>query len=123
MHPQKAKTESKTKSSWFFGSSKPDPKPVETDSDENKDILVGKVAIELRHLLTRNSIAGDFPLVVNSKALGGSVRICLRTSPPMDRERFEGPTDNKLPTLRTYEKGLLFQFNAVLDGQENEGQA
>ena len=123
VHPREAAPETKTKSSWFFGHSKPDQKPVNSDTDDDKDVLLGKATVELQQLLSRNSIARDIPLMVNSRALGGAIRICLRTSPPFDPERFEGPLDGKLPNVRTYEGGLLFKLNVALDDQVNVGQA
>lgn len=71
------------KASWFWNSS--DKKPTK---EALATTNLGKVVVELKDLLHRNCIAGDFPLVVNSKSVGGIVRLCVRTDAPIDPSQF-----------------------------------
>jgi hypothetical protein len=56
-----------------------------SSSEKIAPVLLGKVVLDLKDLLTTNCIAGDFPLVGRgSKPAGGIVRLCLRTGVPFD---------------------------------------
>ena len=80
---------------WSFFSSSPARTPAENATsaagDSNPAATLGKVTLELKGLLTRNCIAGDFPLVLNSEEYGGRVRFCLRTDAPFDQSQFRSP--------------------------------
>eukprot|EP00531_Pseudo-nitzschia_arenysensis_P001079 CAMPEP_0116134360 /NCGR_PEP_ID=MMETSP0329-20121206/10603_1 /TAXON_ID=697910 /ORGANISM="Pseudo-nitzschia arenysensis, Strain B593" /LENGTH=908 /DNA_ID=CAMNT_0003629063 /DNA_START=203 /DNA_END=2926 /DNA_ORIENTATION=- len=80
------------KKSWFFGRGEAKKSETDLDSQENesKDLFLGKVTIELKSLLSRGCLAGDYPILVNSKAIGGVLRVCLRTRPVLDPDRYEG---------------------------------
>mmetsp|Transcript_1438 Transcript_1438/g.3065 ORF Transcript_1438/g.3065 Transcript_1438/m.3065 type:complete len:83 (-) Transcript_1438:154-402(-) len=62
--------------------------------------------------------------MVNSKAIGGFLRICLRTSPVLDPDRYEGVPlvtadgESSSPSIKTYKSGLSFTFKKK-DGEEN----
>ena len=92
---------SKLLSSWFFGNSSfnnnAESSHVEqTSSSSSTNVLLGKVTLELRPLLSRNCIVGDFPLHLLSsnhhdKLMGGMLRLCLGVVPGiLDPERFVG---------------------------------
>jgi len=110
--------ETPKKKSWFFGRS--ETKTSESDAGssegESKDIFLGKVTIEFKPLLSRRCLTGDFPILVNSRAIGGVLRVCLRTRPVLDPDRYEGlpwvPSDGApVPlSISTYKKGLSFSF-------------
>jgi len=114
------------KKSWFFnrGGSEPEPSEDKVGEGDPKDIFVGKVTIDFKQLLSRGCIAGDFPIMVNSKAIGGFLRICLRTSPVLDPDRYEGVPlvtadgESSSPSIKTYKSGLSFTFKKK-DGEEN----
>jgi tetratricopeptide (TPR) repeat protein len=113
-----AAAEASKRKSWFFGRSetKPPENDVGSSEGESKDVFLGKVTIELKSLLSRGCLAGDFPILVNSKAIGGVLRVCLRTRPVLDLDRYEGlqwvPSDGPPLSLSiaTYKQGLSFAF-------------
>jgi len=84
-----ADKKSEEKSSWFFPRGKSEPSEEKNNGGRHHQHL-GKVTLELKDLLTRNCIAGDYPLQINSKDVGGVLRLCLRTDKPFDIDRFEG---------------------------------
>ncbi|KAL3935792.1 MAG: hypothetical protein SGBAC_008756 [Bacillariaceae sp.] len=91
------------KSSWFW------KKETKEPSVKLPISHLGKVVLELKYLLNRNCIAGDFPLVVNNKAVGGFARLCLRTDAPLDPTQFE-PLDGNSPIakIQAHTKQLIF---------------
>jgi len=101
-----------TKTSWFFG--RTTQTDVELESSSEKDILLGKTSIELRQLLSRKCIAGDFPLTaVNAKDIGGTIRVSIRTTAILDVNCFTGILDGSLPVLEAYKNGILFRFQSA----------
>jgi len=121
---RKKAAEAKAKS-WFFGFKGSEPKPSEAEPGEGdpKDVFVGKVTIDFKQLLSRGCIAGDFPIMVNSREIGGVLRVCLRTRPVMDPDQYDGvplvTEDGKAPSpsIKTYKNGLAFVFKDK-DGDE-----
>eukprot|EP00533_Pseudo-nitzschia_delicatissima_P000685 CAMPEP_0116101242 /NCGR_PEP_ID=MMETSP0327-20121206/12708_1 /TAXON_ID=44447 /ORGANISM="Pseudo-nitzschia delicatissima, Strain B596" /LENGTH=978 /DNA_ID=CAMNT_0003593195 /DNA_START=169 /DNA_END=3105 /DNA_ORIENTATION=+ len=117
-----------SKKSWFFGRSeaKKSESDVDSNESESKDLFLGKVTIELKPLLSRGCLAGDYPILVNSKSIGGVLRVCLRTRPVLDPDRYEGlpwkPSDGAPVSLSisTYKKGLSFTFPNETISQENQ---
>jgi len=117
------------KKSWFFGRGG-EAKLPENDADsgegESKDIFLGKVIIEFKPLLSRGCLAGDFPILVNSRAIGGVLRVCLRTRPVLDPDRYEGlpwvPSDGAPASLSisTYKQGLSFAFPNEANGKNDQ---
>jgi hypothetical protein len=102
-------TKKKEKPSWFWKSSDSDA-PTEPPATTN----LGKVVLELKDLLNRNCIAGDFPLVVNTKSVGGIVRLCLRTDSPLDPTHDEEADESNGSTnMKMYTKKLLFSKAAA----------
>jgi len=92
------------KSSWFW------KKETKEPSAELPISHLGKVVLELKYLLNRNCIAGDFPLVVNNKPVGGFARLCLRTDAPLDPTQFE-PLDTSsgaITKIKAHSKQLIF---------------
>ncbi|CAJ1933426.1 unnamed protein product [Cylindrotheca closterium] len=91
------------KSSWFWKTETKEP------SADLPISHLGKVVLELKHLLNRNCIAGDFPLVVNNKPVGGFLRLCLRTDAPLDPTQFE-PLDgsSEITKIQAHTKQLTF---------------
>jgi len=97
-------TETKEESSWFWKSSQ-----KKDDSDPLPTSHLGKVVLELKHLLNRNCIAGDFPLVMNGKLVGGIARLCLRTDAALDPTQFEPVEGGGATTsIRAHAKQLVF---------------
>lgn len=79
-----------------------------TENDFKATALLGKATLELKGLLKRNCIAGDFPMVLNAKEYGGSVRICLRTDEPFDFSQFQSlPYDARLVRHSSALRALL----------------
>jgi len=82
-----------------------------------------QVTIDFKQLLSRGCIAGDFPIMVNSREIGGVLRVCLRTRPVMDPDQYDGvplvTEDGKAPSpsIKTYKNGLAFVFKDK-DGDE-----
>jgi len=113
-----AAAEASKRKSWFFGRSetKSPENDVGSSEGESKDVFLGKVTIDFKSLLSRGCLAGDFPILVNSKAIGGVLRVCLRTRPVLDLDRYEGlpwvPSDGPPVSLSiaTYKQGLSFAF-------------
>jgi hypothetical protein len=87
--------------------------------------FVTQVTIEFKPLLTRRCLTGDFPILVNSRAIGGVLRVCLRTRPVLDPDRYEGlpwePSDGApVPlSISTYKKGLSFSFPNETNSNNN----
>lgn len=115
------------RTSWFFGG-RGEVKPPESDvtgEGESKDIFLGKVTIEFKPLLSRGCLAGDFPILVNSRAIGGTLRVCLRSRPVLDPDRYEGlpwvPSDGAPVslTIATYKQGLSFAFPNERNSKES----
>ena len=99
------------KGGWFFNKKK--------KGDEDKlppPTLLGKVVVELHGLLTRNcAAAGEFPLMNGSgtKALGGTVRLVVRTGLPLlppeaQGDHFDGKS---LDTTLTPHNAMVFSLN------------
>eukprot|EP00536_Pseudo-nitzschia_multiseries_P012451 jgi/Psemu1/326831/estExt_fgenesh1_pg.C_4770015 len=122
---KKAAAEAKSKSWGFFGFKGSEPKSQKDEAGEgdSKDVFLGKVTIDFKQLLARGCIAGDFPIMVNSKEIGGVLRVCLRTRPVLDPDRYEGVPlltedgNAPSPSIKTYKKGLAFVFKNK-DGDE-----
>lgn len=113
----------KSSSSWFFGGGGGGEKnPATSGGDDDdagkRDTILGKVTVELRPLLTRNCIVGDYPLLVNNRPTGGILRICLRTDLPLNDELYEGvggngaATESEIHPTR-YGKEVIFSFPNV----------
>ena len=102
----------KAKSSWFgWGKASSDG---DTINEEQGVTMLGKVILELNGLLRRNCLAGDFPLQVNSKDVGGTVRLCIRTKEALDPSRFEGVVSSKSKTpMKAYETVLSFSSKPI----------
>jgi len=59
---------------------------------------LGKVVLDLKKLLSKNSIAGDFPLMTsNTRVAGGIVGLSVRTGAPFDPSRKESVTFDTIP--------------------------
>eukprot|EP00980_Cylindrotheca_fusiformis_P006836 scaffold1429_cov110-Cylindrotheca_fusiformis.AAC.8 len=97
----------KETSSWFWKS----PPKKETKVQQPTTNL-GKIVVELKDLLSRNCIAGEFPLVVNTKIVGGSIRLCVRTDSPLDADQYEADSLNTTK-LALYSRQLLFSRSAT----------
>jgi hypothetical protein len=94
---------SQEKSSWFWKKETKEP-PVKLPISH-----LGKVVLELKHLLNRNCVAGDFPLVVNNKPVGGFLRLCLRTDAPLDPSQFEPlEASSAITKMQAHTKQLIF---------------
>jgi hypothetical protein len=106
------------KKSWFFGfgESKSSQSDVDVNETETKDSFLGKVTIEFKPVLYRGCLTADFPILVNSRPIGGVLRVCLRTRPVLDPDRYEGhswlPSDGAPASLSitAYKKALSFSF-------------
>uniref|UniRef100_A0A7S2YFG3 Uncharacterized protein n=1 Tax=Entomoneis paludosa TaxID=265537 RepID=A0A7S2YFG3_9STRA len=99
-------------SSWLFGASHETPKePAKPDGDSS--VLLGKVSVDMRHLLSRNCVAGDYPLELSSheKPVGGSIRLGLCIRPCLDLERYEGCREIEPPAIMVYQEQLSFEFH------------
>lgn len=115
------------KKSWFFGYKEATPAQPDagTSESETKDTFLGKITIEVKPLLSRGCLTGDFPILVNSRPIGGVLRVCLRTRPVLDPDRYEGlqwsPSDGAPPSLSitTYKQGLSFTFPNEIKGQRH----
>lgn len=112
-NPNVSQKETK-KSSWFWKSAETSG---QNDNESNDASLLGKVVLEMKDLFYRNNIAGDFSLVMNSKPVGGTIRLCLRTDSPLDSSRFEGNAPvqtvghngtNKSSITQPYHDQLMF---------------
>jgi hypothetical protein len=85
-----------------------------------------QVTIEFKPLLSRGCLTGDFPILVNSRAIGGVLRVCLRTRPVLDPDRYEGlpwdPSDGAPVSLSisAYKKGLSFAFPNETNSKNND---
>ena len=100
----------KSKSSWFgWGNQSSNG---DAGGEEQDKIFLGKVVLELSSLLSRKCLVGDFPLQINSKDVGGMVRLCIRSDQILDTNRFEGVTTGKIE-MESYEKVLSFSPNSV----------
>lgn len=96
------------KGSWFWKKEKKEP-VVELPITH-----LGKVVLELKYLLNRNCIAGDFPLVVNNKPVGGFARLCLRTDAPLDPTQFERvDAASPIAKIEAYNRQLVFSRPAA----------
>ncbi|KAG7344563.1 hypothetical protein IV203_022571 [Nitzschia inconspicua] len=96
-------------SSWFFGRGNDDKPDNEDTTQENSDVLLGKIAIELSDLLSTTCVVGDFPLIMNGKAIGGFARVSLRSFPAV----FDNPPSSigsTLPTHDVYRNVLGIEF-------------
>jgi len=61
----------------------------ESSAANESSVSLGRVTFELNDLLKRNCIAGDFPITLNSKDVGGYIRLCMRTDQAFDPSQFE----------------------------------
>merc|ERR1712071_739112 len=115
------------KKTWFFGrsESKQPESDVGAGEGESKDIFLGKVIIDFKPLLSRGCLTGDFPILVNTRPIGGVLRVCLRTRPILDLDLYEGlpwkPSDGAPVSLSitSYKNGLSFSFPNETNVKEN----
>jgi hypothetical protein len=134
-----------TKSSWFFGGSNNNNNnhnktTSPTDSEHmttattttttgtnSKDVLLGKVMIELKPFVStttttnNNCIVGDYPLLLltsGTKPLGGTVRVCIRTDVPFHvefcNEHQQQTTPSSSIPITKYKNGWTFEFPNVI---------
>jgi hypothetical protein len=105
IHNQNLTNIQKRKSSSWLWKSFPD----ESNGDVKRESThLGKIVLELKELLSRNCMAaGDFPLVVNTKAVGGMIRLCIRTDAPLNKSRLEKIDDGVIRT-QLYSNELSF---------------
>jgi len=135
LHNQKTRAEAKAeaervaaaskKKSWFWGSKSGAKEKEQADESDGegdpRDLFLGKVTIEFKPLLSRGCITGDFPILVNARPIGGVLRVCLRTRPVLDPDRYEGlPVTGSSPSISLYKEGLSFGFKQ--DGETNKGE-
>ncbi|KAG7370543.1 hypothetical protein IV203_019113 [Nitzschia inconspicua] len=95
-------------SSWFFGRGNDDRADNEDTTQENSDVLLGKIAIELSNLLSTTCVAGDFPLIMNGKAIGGVARVSLRSFPAVS-DNPPSSVGSTLPAHDVYKNGLVVE--------------
>jgi len=84
--------------------------------------FAAQVIIDFKPLLSRGCLAGDFPILVNSRAIGGVLRVCLRTRPVLDSDRYEGLPSDGAPaslSITTYKQGLSFAFPNETNNAKN----
>ena len=97
-----------SKVSWFFNQRR--HSEVANDEGNDKDVMLGKVSIELRQLFERNWIAGDYPLMINNKNVGGVLRMCLRIHPSILGKKTNENARRPSPEAQLYNDGLKFDI-------------
>jgi hypothetical protein len=104
---QKA-TENNRKRSWLFG--RDNRSDAESSEKDPPDTLAGKASIGFQQLLSRNCVTGDFPLIMNTKESGGTVRLALYTAAPINPDQYTGITDGAQIKSKGYDDELVFNF-------------
>ena len=108
------------KKSWFFSSSRKEEATGDGDTARNDTTNLGKVVLDLKDLLIRNCVVGDFPLTVNSKEVGGMVRLCIRTDQPFDVDQFEGELSPNVEQQHPSSESKLMLCSTILSIEEVE---
>jgi len=100
--------EEEKKKGWFGGSTS-NPSSSSSEQSSPPTHLLGKVVLELKELLTRNCMAGDFALTTAKKDVGGTLGLVVRTGVPFDAVAQQRETD-KIDTTLTPHAFLSFSL-------------
>eukprot|EP00546_Thalassionema_frauenfeldii_P022279 CAMPEP_0178906594 /NCGR_PEP_ID=MMETSP0786-20121207/6911_1 /TAXON_ID=186022 /ORGANISM="Thalassionema frauenfeldii, Strain CCMP 1798" /LENGTH=752 /DNA_ID=CAMNT_0020578317 /DNA_START=61 /DNA_END=2319 /DNA_ORIENTATION=+ len=93
---------------WFSSSAKKKKQDINSN-EANPPFFLGRVTLDWNILLQQNCWAGDVPLVLNSKEVGGFIRLSIRTKEALDLEKYQVVTmETSIPQMSPHTSVLCF---------------